>query len=89
MDITCHRLFPSQEQLQPDISGYLRLTSRAEGLNVSENSQAKLDVSARAGFTMSEVVTCFHKVGMLPEIQILYISRRYFRDIVGSSLRRL
>ena len=35
------------------------------------------------------VVAYFHKVGMLPEIQILlYISRRYFKDIVGSSLRR-
>ena len=36
------------------------------------------------------VMACFHIVGMLPEIQILlYISRRYFKDIVGSSLRRV
>ena len=36
------------------------------------------------------VVVCFHKVGMLPEIQILfYISRKYFRVIVGSSLKRV
>ena len=36
------------------------------------------------------VMACFHMVGMLPEIQILlYISRRYSRDIVGSSLRRV
>ena len=35
-------------------------------------------------------MACFHKVGMLPEIQVLlYISRRYFRDIVGSYLRRV
>ena len=34
------------------------------------------------------VTACFHMVGMLPEIQILlYISTRYFKDIVGSSLR--
>ena len=33
---------------------YLRLTSRAEGLNVGENSQTKLDVSVRAGFITSE-----------------------------------
>ena len=32
------------------------------------------------------VVTCFHKVRMLLENQI---SRRYFRDIVGSSLSRV
>ena len=38
-------------------SSYLRVTSRTEGLNVSENSQAKLDVSARAGFTTSDLVT--------------------------------
>ena len=36
------------------------------------------------------VMAGFHMVGMLPEIQILlYISRRYLKDIVGSSLRRL
>ena len=35
------------------------------------------------------VIACFHIVGMLPEIQILNISRRYFKDIVGSSLRRV
>ena len=35
-------------------SSYLRLTSKAEGLNVGENSQAKLDVSTRAGFTTLE-----------------------------------
>ena len=34
---------------------YLRLTSRAEGLKVGENSQPKLDVSARAGFATSEL----------------------------------
>ena len=33
------------------------------------------------------VMVCFHIVGMLLEIQILlYISRRYFKDIVGSYL---
>ena len=36
------------------------------------------------------IMACSHMVGMLPEIQILlYISQRYFRDIVGSSLRRV
>ena len=31
-------------------------------------------------------VACFYKIGMLPEILILlYISRRYFRGIVGHS----
>ena len=36
------------------------------------------------------VMACFHIVGMLPEIQILlHISRRYFKDIVGSSLRKV
>ena len=35
-------------------NSYLGLTSRAEELNVGENSQAELDVSARAGFATSE-----------------------------------
>ena len=36
------------------------------------------------------VVARFYKVGILSEIKILlYIPRRYFRDIVGSSLRRV
>ena len=36
------------------------------------------------------VIACFHVVGMLLEIQILlHISRRYFKDIIGSSLRRV
>ena len=36
------------------------------------------------------VMACFPIVGMLPEIQILlHISRRYFIDIVGSSLKRV
>ena len=36
------------------------------------------------------VMAGFHKVGMSPESQILlYVFKRYFRDIVGSSLRRL
>ena len=36
------------------------------------------------------VVAHFHKVEMLPEVQIfLYISRRYYRDIAQSSLRRM
>ena len=37
-------------------SSYLRLTSRAKGLNVGENSQAKLDISARAGSATSEAL---------------------------------
>ena len=35
-------------------SSYLRLTSRYEGLNVGENFQAKLDLSAGAVFTTSD-----------------------------------
>ena len=35
---------------------YLGLASRAKELNVGENSQAERDVSARTGFTMSEMV---------------------------------
>ena len=36
------------------------------------------------------VVACFHKVAMLPEIQILlHILRRYSRNIVESSLRKV
>ena len=35
-------------------SSYLGLASRAEELNVGENSQAELDASARAGFTTLE-----------------------------------
>ena len=35
-------------------NSYLVLASRAEELNVGENSQAELDVSARAGFATSE-----------------------------------
>ena len=40
-------------------NSYLGLASRAEELNVGENSQAELDVSARAGFATSELVICF------------------------------
>ena len=40
-------------------------------------------------FRIEMVVACLQKAGMLLEIQIfLHISRRYFKNIVGSSLRR-
>ena len=34
---------------------YLELASRTEELNVGENSQAELDLSARAGFATSDI----------------------------------
>ena len=36
------------------------------------------------------IVAYFHKVGILPEIQILlYMFRRYFCEMVGNSLRNV
>ena len=47
-------------------------------------------VGSFCSLSIEIIVACFHMVVMLSEIQILLcISRRYFRDIVRSSLWRV